>query len=226
MGRNLLQCLAALLCAGCSASLTPSSAEPAASASAASECGWCDEAVELTGQASDYDRLLAAIGDDRVVALGENTHGTHEFYRERGRITERLVREKGFKAVVIEASWPDTDRVNRYVRGIGTDTSAAQAIASFREFPRWMWRNAEFRDLIERLRAHNELLPAGQRVGVYGMDVYGFFTGIDAVQAFVRLRHPGLAQQVQAQYRCFSRYGRSAEAYGAATRNPSRSCAG
>ncbi|CAA9482236.1 MAG: Erythromycin esterase homolog, partial [uncultured Sphingomonadaceae bacterium] len=124
----------------------------------------------LRSVASDYDPLLAAIGDARFVLLGEATHGTQEFYRERARISERLVRERGFRAVVIEGDWPDTGRVNDYVRGIGADRTAEAALGDFRDFPRWMWRNAEFRDFVESLRAHNAALPPAQRVGIYGMD--------------------------------------------------------
>jgi hypothetical protein len=56
----------------------------------------------IAGQARDYDALLRAIGDARIVLLGEDTHGTHEHYVERARITERLVAERGFRAVIIE----------------------------------------------------------------------------------------------------------------------------
>ena len=37
---------------------------------------------------------MSIIGDARLVLLGEASHGTHEFYRERARITERLIKEK------------------------------------------------------------------------------------------------------------------------------------
>jgi len=36
---------------------------------------------------------------------------------ERGEITKRLIAEKGFTAVVVDADWPDAYRVNRY--GVG-----------------------------------------------------------------------------------------------------------
>ena len=71
----------------------------------------------LTGAADDYDPLLELIGDARFVLLGEASHGTHEFYRERAQITKRLIREKGFNAVAVEADWPDAYRVNRSCRG-------------------------------------------------------------------------------------------------------------
>lgn len=56
----------------------------------------------LSGAADDDDALLELIGDAHFVLLGEASHGTHEFYRERARITQRLVAEKGFNAVAIE----------------------------------------------------------------------------------------------------------------------------
>ena len=39
----------------------------------------------LRGAADDYDTLLSFIGDARYVLIGEASHGTHEFYRERRR---------------------------------------------------------------------------------------------------------------------------------------------
>ncbi|CAN5528277.1 hypothetical protein BH24GEM3_BH24GEM3_05980 [soil metagenome] len=86
------------------------------------------EARPLSGAASDYDPLMERIGDARVVLLGEATHGTHEFYRERARITRRLIEERGFTIVAVEADWPRAYRVNRFVRGASDDASAEQAL--------------------------------------------------------------------------------------------------
>ena len=95
-------------------------------------------AVPLLGEAADYDVLLEQIGEARFVLLGEASHGTHEFYRERARITQRLVAEKGFETVAVEADWPDARRVNRFVRGLGADEFASDALDGFRRFPTWM----------------------------------------------------------------------------------------
>jgi len=92
----------------------------------------------LTGATSDYDPLMQLIGDARFVLLGEATHGTHEFYWARAEITKRLITEKGFVAVAVEADWPDAYRVNRYVRGINDDATARDALAGFKRFPIWM----------------------------------------------------------------------------------------
>ncbi|HEU0044219.1 erythromycin esterase family protein [Sphingomonas sp.] len=182
-------------------------------------------ARSLEGTSHDYDPLLQATRNARFVLLGEATHGTHEFYRERARISLRLVREQGFRAIVIEGDWPDADRVNRYVRGLGNDSSAQAALSDFTDFPQWMWRNAEFRDFVEALRAHNATLPFAQRVGVYGMDVYNLFAAADAVVAYLTAADPPAADRARAQYRCFSRFRSDAARYGAAARAPARSCA-
>src|SRR5437870_1466917 len=97
----------------------------------------------LAGADEDYDGLLDLIGEARFVLLGEASHGTHEFYRERARITQRLIAEKGFDAVAVEADWPDAYRVNCYVRAAGDDPDPNAALGGFKRFPVWMWRNRD-----------------------------------------------------------------------------------
>src|ERR1044071_2976332 len=131
------------------------------------------EAIPLEGATRDYDLLLERIGNARFVLIGEASHGTHEFYRERALITQRLIREKGFTAVAAEADWPDAYRVNRYVRGAGRDGNPVDALSDFQRFPRWMWRNTDVVELVAWLRAHNDrIADPSRRVGFYGLDLY------------------------------------------------------
>src|SRR5512147_856975 len=97
-------------------------------------------AQPLSFDDADYDSLMQWIGDCRFVLMGEASHGTHDFYRERALITRRLIEEKGFSAVCIEGDWPDAYRVNRYVQGRGADPNALEALSGFARFPQWMWR--------------------------------------------------------------------------------------
>ena len=180
--------------------------------------------MPLTGANSDYDALLRAIGGARFVLLGEPTHGTQEYYRERARISERLVRERGFGAVLIEGDWSPAFRVNRYVRGLGSDRDAGQALSGFRNFPQWMWPNTAFRDFVERLRTYNLTLPPERRVGVYGMDVYDLFDAQEAVTAYLTRADPAAAARARASYRCFAPHNRSTSSYGEAARRASQSC--
>ncbi len=48
--------------------------------------------------------------------IGEAFHGPAEVYRERPGITKRLIQEKGFSAIAVEADWPDAYWIDCYVR--------------------------------------------------------------------------------------------------------------
>jgi erythromycin esterase-like protein len=178
----------------------------------------------ISGGVGDYGDIFPAMAGARRILLGESTHGTHEYYRERARLSERLIREAGVDGVAIEGDWGPTQRVNLYVRGLGSDTSAAQALSGYTRFPQWMWGNEEFRDFIERLRALNMERPAAQRVGVYGMDVYDLYDAADAVTAYLRETDRPAAERARAQYRCFAPYGRDTSRYGQSTQTGRSSC--
>ncbi len=168
----------------------------------------------LVGAPQDFDPLLLLVGDARFVLIGEASHGTHEFYRIRAEITKRLIRERGFTSVAVEADWPDAYRVNRYVQGGGTDEDAEGALEGFRRFPQWMWRNADVLDFVGWLRAHNDGLPEAERVGFYGLDLYSLHASIDAVLRYLRIVDPEAAQRAQVRYGCFDHFGGDPQAYG------------
>ena len=173
----------------------------------------------LRGDSADFDPLLQRIGDAHYVLIGEASHGTHEFYRIRAEITKRLIREKGFTAVAVEADWPDAYRVNRFVRGRPGDADATEALGGFRRFPQWMWRNADVLDFIGWVRAHNDTLAGAQRrVGFYGLDLYSLNASIEAVLSYLRTVDPEAARRAQARYACFDHVGPDLNRYGAAAR--------
>jgi erythromycin esterase-like protein len=171
-------------------------------------------AQPLTGRAGDYDGLLELIGDSRFVLLGEASHGTHEFYRERARITQRLIEEKGFAAVAVEADWPDAYRVNRWVRCLGKDQDALEALSDFHRFPRWMWRNQDVLEFVYWLRTANEARPSSRRVGFYGLDLYSLFSSMEAVIGFLEQADPPAALRARYRYSCFEHFGEDTQAYG------------
>jgi erythromycin esterase-like protein len=180
----------------------------------------------LMGGSDDYDALLDLIGEARLVLLGEASHGTHEFYAERARITRRLIEEKGFRAVAVEADWPDAYRVNRFVRGDGEDPDAESALRGFRRFPTWMWRNTVVRDFVGWLRARNDALPGGgEEAGFYGLDLYSLHASTEAVIRYLERVDPPAARRARFRYGCFDHYGEDPQAYGYAARfDLGRSC--
>jgi erythromycin esterase-like protein len=169
---------------------------------------------------------MERIGEARFALLGEASHGTHEFYRERAEITKRLIAEKNFTAVAVEADWPDAYRINRYVRGVSDDVDAEEALADFRRFPTWMWRNTVVVEFIEWLRSHNDRLPpSAENVGFYGLDLYSLHASMKAVLHYLQKVDPQAAERARERYACFDHVGEDAQAYGLMTHlNLSKSC--
>jgi erythromycin esterase-like protein len=172
------------------------------------------QAHVLAGDSPDYAPLLALTGDSRFALLGEASHGTHDFYAARAEITKQLIVERGFTAVAVEADWPDALRVNRYVRGNSDDRHADAALADFRRFPAWMWRNTVVRDFVRWLRDYNDAQPDAAKVGFYGIDLYSLHASMAAVLAYLDDVDPDAAARARHRYACFDHYGEDTQAYG------------
>jgi erythromycin esterase-like protein len=162
--------------------------------------------------AADDDQLLQRLAAARFVLIGEASHGSHEFYRERAALTRRLIAEHGFAGVAAEADWPDAWRVNRYVRGTGDDRDADAALSGFRRFPTWMWRNTDVLAFVDWLRTHNA--GATRPAGFYGIDLYSLHASMDAVLDYLDGVDPVAAARARDRYGCFDRFVESAQHYG------------
>ncbi|TAE74827.1 MAG: erythromycin esterase family protein [Verrucomicrobia bacterium] len=173
------------------------------------------QAVPLTGELDQLDGLLEMIGDAGVVLLGEASHGTHEFYHLRAELTRRLIVEKDFAAVAVEADWPDAWRVNRYVLGDSDDCSAVEALRGFERFPEWMWRNTEVLDFVAWLRDHNANVATEEgRTGFYGLDLYSLHRSMSEVIDYLSRVDPEAAERARIRYGCLDRHGPDPQNYG------------
>lgn len=164
------------------------------------------------GDLSGYDPLLQDIGNTRIVLIGEASHGTHEFYRERALITTRLIREMGFNFVAIEGDWPEAQAVNKFVQGEGNDARAVMNV--FSTYPTWMWGNLDALHFIEWLRSYNDSLPDGKRkVGFYGLDLYSLYGAMETVISYLDSVDPEAGKTARQRYACFDPYGGSKDMY-------------
>jgi erythromycin esterase-like protein len=177
--------------------------------------------LETAGQ-----RLLDAIHPDvSLVLIGEATHGTHEFYRIRADLTRALIQHRGFTCVAAEADWPDAYRANRWVRLLGDDQTAEEALADFTRFPRWMWRNREVVRFLRWLRAENASRSADARVGFYGLDLYRLHRSMARVIEYLDKVNPNAAARARRGYACFDVFGDDVQSYGyVASLSLERSC--
>ncbi len=91
-----------------------------------------------------------AVGDARVVALGEATYGTREFFEIKHRLFEYLVREKGFSVFAINANWPEATALDLYIKSGEGDPKALLTGML------WPWNTREALDLVEWMRDFNQ----------------------------------------------------------------------
>lgn len=174
--------------------------------------------VHALNSAKDLDALLETIGDRSVVMLGEASHGTHEYYTWRTAISKRLIQEKGFNFIAVEGDWPDSYKINRYVKGYkDAGENIKDVLLNFDRWPTWMWANWEVAALAEWLREHNNTKPANEEVGFYGLDVYSLWDSMYAMMDYLEKEDPQTAQSVKKAIQCFEPFQENEQAYARAS---------
>lgn len=134
---------------------------------------------------SDLTAFDATVGNARVVALGESTHGTSEFFRLKHRLAQHLVREHNFRLFAIEDQQLGMERVNAYVLG-GTGPVEDAMRRMF-----GVWSTTEVRDLIGWMRSYNQS-HREDPVEFIGFDMQNPSLPIDSLLTFTSRFEPSL----------------------------------
>ncbi|MGD8279149.1 MAG: erythromycin esterase family protein, partial [Gemmatimonadota bacterium] len=147
----------------------------------------------------DLAFLRDMIGSARVVALGEATHGTHEFVRMKHRVLEFLVEEMGFNTFALEATWPESNRVNAFVH-----TGQGDPLALLSGLYFWTCCPEEVLDMVLWMREHNRDPGNAPRVSFYGFDMQFPGMAIHNVLTFLDDVDPAAAAWVSGRYDCLT----------------------
>lgn len=84
-----------------------------------------EASIALTQLAEhDFARIRSAIGNARVVLIGEETHGTQDFYALRAAITRALIEKEKFSLVLCESDFPTFYKLHQYVGGTRSSTES------------------------------------------------------------------------------------------------------
>ncbi|MCC6537708.1 MAG: erythromycin esterase family protein [Bryobacterales bacterium] len=145
--------------------------------------------VEAGHGFDDMAPLKAMVGDARIVALGEATHGSREFFQLKHRMLEFLVKEKGFTIFSINANMPEAYRLNDYVlEGKG---DPAMLIKETLE----IWDTEEVLAMIHWMREYNLMAKNKVQFTGFGMQSPNFAS--KTVEAFVGRYRPELLPAVR-----------------------------
>ncbi len=130
----------------------------------------------------DLDSLQELIGSQtRVVGLGESTHGGHEILQLKARLFRFLVERRGFTVLAIEASWPDSIALNRYVLTGEGDPALLVPRMRF-----WVWDTEEVVDLVRWMRRYNADPAHMRKLKFVGIDMQYSSTSARALWAYLR----------------------------------------
>lgn len=162
--------------------------------------------IELNST-QDLDALLDRIGDARYVLLGEASHGTHEYYAWRAQLSKLLIERKGFSFIAVEGDWPDSYRLNRYIKNYeGAGKSAEEVLHAFDRWPTWMWANWEIVAFAEWLKKYNLRKSGTPKIGFYGLDVYSLWESLDAIIRYLDKTDPSTKRKAMQALQCFEPY--------------------
>lgn len=145
--------------------------------------------------------------DRHIVLLGECTHGTSEFYKTRSEITKKLIEERGFSVVALEADFSMGTRINDYVHRRAKEPWKP---LEERSFPQWMWPNAEFEEFVEwckrRAPASMEREAGSKPIDIFGLDCYSMRESKEAVIAFLEEYDKEFAAEVKGRLAFLDKY--------------------
>lgn len=150
--------------------------------------------VEAGSGFEDLEPLGALMGDAHLVALGEATHGTAEFFQMKHRLLEYLVERKGFRVFAIEANYPECEAINSYVRDGKGDPEEALHGQRF-----WTWDTEEVLALIQWMRRYNADPTHPEKLRFYGFDMQFAARGLEVARGFLEQTGTSIAPELGAR---------------------------
>ncbi|MFO0874126.1 MAG: erythromycin esterase family protein [Phycisphaerales bacterium] len=155
--------------------------------------------VEAENGFDDLEPLRRMVGDARIVALGEPTHGTREVFQMKHRLLEFLVERMGFSIFAIEANQPECEPLNDYVLGRDDGSRSVEELIHGMYF--WTWSTEEVREMVQwmrRFNAGNAAKDDARRIQFTGFDMQTHSVALANVRRFAQAQAPELIESIDA----------------------------
>ncbi|MEQ9297278.1 MAG: erythromycin esterase family protein [Cyclobacteriaceae bacterium] len=113
---------------------------------------------------NDLRAIVEMVDQAKVVALGENSHGSSTLFKFKLRATQLLIKELGFSVFALESPTVEADKINAYV--LGGQLSRAEILDNL-TYP--SWQTQDMLDIIDWIRLYNTTAKA--KVTFAGFDM-------------------------------------------------------
>ncbi len=171
--------------------------------------------VEAGNGFKDLEPLRDIFAHARVVGLGESTHGTREHFQMKHRLVEFLASELGYTVFSIEASTPESFRVDEYVsRGEGDPAGLIGGMYF------WTWNTEEVLSMVTWMQGFNvqeQKAGSGKSIRFTGFDMQEPRVARKIVRDFVSAADPDYLPELDEHWRVLETAGPAASGFGTAT---------
>ncbi|WNG41712.1 erythromycin esterase [Archangium violaceum] len=148
------------------------------------------QSVEAGHGFEDLTPLEPVLRDVRVVALGEATHGTREFFQLKHRLFEFLVTRMGFTVMAFESNFAEMLALDEYVlTGRGDPAQLLKGET---------WDTQEVLELVQWMRRYNADPSHTKKLRLQGVDMQYSPAAVARVVAYLSKVDPSQVAQVQA----------------------------
>jgi len=117
--------------------------------------------VEAGNGFKDLMPLKDILKDKKIVAMGEATHGTSEFFKMKHRFFEFLVEEMGYRVFVMECNGGAGQVINDYI--LKGDSNMEDSLPA-------LYRTEEVKNMIKWMKEYNDDPSHKEKIKFYGMD--------------------------------------------------------
>ncbi len=122
----------------------------------------------------DLLKLDGIIGNKKIVALGEATHGTKEFVTTRHRLIKHLVTKHDFRVFVMEDNYAMTCEIDKHLSKENSESFDPDIIR------KWVpaWRNTEIQNILRWIYNFNKDRKKDDMIKVYGCDPQNYYSPV------------------------------------------------
>ncbi|MFB6187646.1 MAG: erythromycin esterase family protein [Halobacteriaceae archaeon] len=137
--------------------------------------------VDPSNPIQNLGKLDTTLSKQPLIGLGEATHGSKEFFQIKHRLFRYLVTEGNARVFALEANFPETLAINRYILHGDGDPEAALDGIYF-----WTWNVDSVLNMIQWMRDFNVGRPDEDKIRFYGFDAQYTQGAVDEIERYFK----------------------------------------